>query len=200
MTIGIYQRVSSIQQDMRSQEADLKMWAKGKDVVWYSDKATGTNFNREGWKKLENDISIGKIKELVVWRLDRLGRTTGETISLLDRLESLGIKFVSIKDNFDPSTITGRLMRNVLASFSAYETEVRKERQYAGIKAAKAQGKKWGGRPKGIRITLTKEKEHLCQKMKAEGNKVAFIARSLGLSRKTVYVALKAESSSTRAI
>ena len=46
MAIGIYQRVSSFQQDMRSQEADLKMWAKGKDVVWYSDKATGTNFNR----------------------------------------------------------------------------------------------------------------------------------------------------------
>ena len=194
MAIGIYQRVSSIQQDMRSQEADLKMWAKGKDVVWYSDKATGTNFNREGWQKLENDISVGKIKELVVWRLDRLGRTAGETISLLDRLESLGVKFVSIKDNFDPSTITGRLMRNILASFSAYETEVRKERQYAGIAAAKAQGKKWGGRMKGVRITLTKEKEHLCQKMKVEGNKVAFIARSLGLSRKTVYVALKASS------
>ena len=192
MAIGIYQRVSSFQQDMRSQEADLKMWAKGKDVVWYSDKATGTNFNREGWKKLENDISVGKIRELVVWRLDRLGRTAGETISLLDRLESLGVKFVSIKDNFDPSTITGRLMRNILASFSAYETEVRKERQYSGIAAAKAQGKRWGGRTKGTRISLTKEKEHLCKKMKAEGNKVAFIARSLGLSRKTVYVALKA--------
>ena len=192
MAIGIYQRVSSFQQDMRSQEADLKMWAKGKDVVWYSDKATGTNFNREGWKKLENDISVGKINELVVWRLDRLGRTTGETIILLDRLESVGVKFVSIKDNFDPSTVTGRLMRNVICSFSSYESELRKERQYAGIAAAKAQGKKWGGRAKGVRITLTKEKEHLCQKMKAEGNKVAYIARSLGLSRKTVYVALKA--------
>jgi len=193
MAIAIYQRVSSFQQDMRSQEADLKMWAKDKkDVVWYSDKATGTNFNRDGWKKLENDISVGKIKELVVWRLDRLGRTTGETIILLDRLESVGVKFVSIKDNFDPSTVTGRLMRNVICSFSSYESEIRKERQYAGIKAAKAQGKKWGGRAKGVRITLTKEKEHLCQKMKAEGQKVAFIARSLGLSRKTVYVALKA--------
>ena len=192
MTTGIYMRVSSNQQDMRSQEADLASYAKGKDVVWYSDKATGTNFNRDGWKKLENDISVGKIKELVVWRLDRLGRTAGETISLLDRLESLGVKFVSIKDNFDPSTITGRLMRNILASFSAYETEVRKERQYAGIAAAIAQGKRWGGRTKGTRISLTKEKEHLCKKMKAEGNQVAFIARSLGLSRKTVYVALKA--------
>ena len=192
MSIGIYMRVSSNQQDMRSQEADLASYAKGKDVVWYSDKATGTNFNREGWKKLENDIAVGKIKELVVWRLDRLGRTAGETISLLDRLESLGVKFVSIKDNFDPSTITGRLMRNILASFSAYETEVRKERQYAGIAVAKSNGIRWGGRMKGVRISLTKEKEHLCRKMKAEGNKVAFIARSLGLSRKTVYVALKA--------
>lgn len=192
MTIAIYQRVSSSQQDMRSQESDLKTWAKGKEVVWYADKATGTNFNREGWKRLENDISVGKIKELVVWRLDRLGRTAGETISLLDRLESLGVKFVSIKDNFDPSTTTGSLMRNILASFSAYETEVRKERQYAGIAAAKAQGRRWGGRAKGTRISLTKEKEQLCKKMKNEGQKVAYIARSLGLSRKTVYVALKA--------
>lgn len=107
MTIAIYQRVSSSQQDMRSQETDLKSWSKGKEVVWYSDKATSTNFNRENWKRLENDISVGKIKEFVVWRLDRLVRTAEETISLLDRLESLGVKFVSIKDNFDPSTVTG---------------------------------------------------------------------------------------------
>ena len=136
MATGIYVRVSSNQQDMRSQEADLRAYANGKEVLWFRDKATGTDFNREGWKKLEEAISSGKVTELVVWRLDRLGRTAGETISLLDRLESLGVKFVSIKDNFDPSTVTGRLMRNILASFSAYETEVRKERQYAGIRAA----------------------------------------------------------------
>lgn len=66
MAMAIYQRISSVQQDMRSQKADLASYAKGKNVVWYSDKATGTNFNRDGWKKLENDISLGKIKELLV--------------------------------------------------------------------------------------------------------------------------------------
>jgi len=51
------------------------------DVVWYFDKATVINLNREGWQKLESESSVGKIKELVVWRLDRFGSTAGETIS-----------------------------------------------------------------------------------------------------------------------
>jgi DNA invertase Pin-like site-specific DNA recombinase len=195
---AVYLRVSSNQQDTRSQEADLKAWAaqqeaKGETVVWFKDKATGTNFNREGWKRLEADLTAGKVTRLAVWRLDRLGRTAGETIRLLDELEAKGIGFLSLRDGFDPSTPSGRLQRNILASVAQFETEIRKERQLNGIAAARAaNGGKcpWGGRKPGSRITLTAEKEALARKLKKEGQSVASIARNLGLARKTVYVAL----------
>jgi DNA invertase Pin-like site-specific DNA recombinase len=195
---AVYMRVSSNQQDMRSQEQDLKAWAaqqeaRGETVAWYKDKATGTNYNRGGWQRLEADLTAGKVSRLAVWRLDRLGRTAGETIQLLDSLEARGIGFLSLRDGFDPSTPSGRLQRNILASFAQYETEVRKERQLNGIAAAReANGGKcpWGGRKAGTRITLTQEKEALARKLKAEGQSVASIARNLGIARKTVYVAL----------
>ncbi len=164
--------------------------ANGATVAWYKDKASGTNYNRKGWAQLEADLNTGKITRLVVWRLDRLGRTAGETIPLMDRLDKLGISFISIRDGFDSTTPAGRLMRNMLASFAQFETEVRSERQRAGIEAAKAQGKTWGGRKAGTRITLTVEKEELCRKLKGEGLPIAAIARNLGLSRKTVYEVL----------
>ena len=196
MSVGIYLRVSSSQQETRSQEQDLKAWAsneqgKGESVEWFKDKASGTNFDRKDWQRLEAALTTGKITRLVVWRLDRLGRTAGETITLLDRLERLGIGFLSLRDGFDPSTSSGRLQRNILASVAQYETEVRKERQMAGIAAAKAAGKKWGGRPVGTRISLTVEKEALCRKLKNEGQTVASISRNLGIARKTVYQALE---------
>jgi DNA invertase Pin-like site-specific DNA recombinase len=199
--LAIYARVSSNQQDMRSQELDLKALAaqaesKGEEVRWYRDKSTGTNFNRAGWERLEADLNAGKITRLAVWRLDRLGRTAGETIQLLDRLEANGTGFISLRDGFDPSTPSGRLQRNILASVAQFETEVRRERQLNGIAAARAaNGGKcpWGGRKEGARITLTREKEKLARKLKAEGMPVAEIARNLGIARKTVYVALARE-------
>ncbi len=86
--------------------------------------------------------------------------------------------------------MTGRLMAGVLASVSAYETEVRKERQLAGIEKAKADGKRWGGRKVGQRIRLTEEKERLIHQLHQEGKPIAAIARMVGLSRKSVYKAL----------
>jgi DNA invertase Pin-like site-specific DNA recombinase len=195
MATALYARVSSNQQDTRSQEADLKAWAgqqeaKGETVAWYRDKASGTNFNRKDWQRLEADVNTGKITRIVVWRLDRLGRTAGETITLLDNLDAKGIGFLSIRDGFDPSTPSGRLQRNILASVAQFETEVRRERQTAGIAAAKAAGKHWGGRKIGTRITLTVEKEMLAKRLKAEGQTVSSIARNLGIARKTVYQAM----------
>jgi DNA invertase Pin-like site-specific DNA recombinase len=175
---------------------DLKTWATqqqatGEVVEWYRDKATGTNYDRPGWQQLEAAINAGRISRLVVWRLDRLGRTAGETITLLDRLDKLDVCFVSLKEGIDSTTPAGRLLRNILASFAQFETEGRRERQMAGIAAAIAAGDSWGGRKVGTRITLTEEKELLCQQLKRDGHKVAAIARNLGLARKTVYEALR---------
>ena len=189
MSIGIYLRVSSKTQDTRSQEPDLQTWAKAQPegVTWFKDKFTGTVVDRPGLDRLLADVRRGKIKKVAVWRLDRLGRTAKGLLTLLDELQQLGVGFVSLREGFDLATPAGRLMAGVLASVAAYETEVRKERQLAGIAKAKADGKTWGGRKAGTRIRLTEEKEKLIRQLHAEGKPKAVIARLVGLTRKTVY-------------
>lgn len=194
MATGIYARVSSHKgQDTKSQEPDLQTWANAHDAeaVWYRDAFTGTTMDRPGLERLLADVRQGKIDKVVCWRLDRLGRTAKGLLTLLDELQSLNVGFVSLREGFDLATPAGRLMAGVLASVAAYETEVRKERQLAGIARAKAERKTWGGRKPGTRIKLTEEKEALIGQLHAEGKPVAAIARMGGQTRKTVYKALQ---------
>ncbi len=189
---AIYSRVSTRKQDNRSQDVDLKAWAeaheaKGEIIRWYRDKHTGTSFERPGWEKLWADVLAGKIKRIAIWRLDRLGRTAGPLITLLDELDRLGVRLVSLRDGFDPSTPTGRLTRNVLASVAQFETEVRRERQMAGIAAAKAAGKKIGGGKAGRRVKVTVEKEAAVKQLYAAREPIKSIAQAVGLTRQTVY-------------
>jgi DNA invertase Pin-like site-specific DNA recombinase len=194
MAVGIYLRVSSRQQDERSQEPDLQTWARAQAedaVTWFKDKFTGTTMDRPGLERLLADVRAGKINKVVVWRLDRLGRTAKGLLTLLDELQVLGVGFVSLREGFDLGTPSGRLMAGLLASVAAYETEVRKERQLAGIAKARAEGKTWGGRKVGTRVRLTIEKEKLIRQLHGEGKPVAAIARLVGLTRKTVYKAIR---------
>jgi len=189
----MYVRVSSSSQDTRSQEPDLRTWVKaqGDEAVWYRDKFTGTAMERPGLDRLLADARGGKITRVCVWRLDRLGRTARGLLTLLDELQGLNVGFVSLREGFDLATPAGRLMAGVLASVAAYETEVRKERQLAGIARAKADGKTWGGRKPGTRVRVTTEKEALILQLHGECKPVASIARLVGLSRKTVYQVLR---------
>lgn len=187
--IAIYVRVSSKQQDHKSQLPDLERWAKGQDqkVKWYTDKATGKKMNRPGWNKLEANIRVGKVSAVVVWRLDRLGRTVSGLANLFDDLQQRKINLVSLKDGVDLSTPAGRLMANVLASVAQYETELRGERVAAGQAVARANGKSWGGSEKGKRKRVTPTQIKMIRAMKTEGEPIAAIARAVGLSRPTVY-------------
>jgi len=153
--------------------------------------AWASGMARPGLDKLLAEARNGKISRVVVWRLDRLGRTARGLLALLDELQALNVGFVSLREGIDLSTPAGRLMLTVLAGVSQYETEVRAERQHAGIAKAKAEGKRWGGRKPGTRISLTMEKEVLIQQLHGQGQAIAAIARLVGLSRKSVYKALE---------
>src|SRR6202042_1988554 len=107
--------------------------------------------------KLLAAMRAGKISSVVVWRLDRLGRTAKGLTALFEELRELGVNLVSLKDCLDLATPAGRLMACVLASVAAYETEVRAERVLAGQEAARAAGKKWGGSEKGRRLKVSEE-------------------------------------------
>ena len=192
--IAIYLRVSTRKQDTRSQEPDLNRWIEaftdGMPVKWYRDKATGKTMDRPGWNRLEADIDAGRVSTVVVWRLDRLGRTASGLTALFEKLIARKVNLVSLKDGVDLSTAAGRLIANVLASVAAYENEVRSERIVAGQAAAKAAGKRWGGSKKGRRITVKPEQIRTIERLRKEETPITAIARATGLSRPTVYSVL----------
>jgi DNA invertase Pin-like site-specific DNA recombinase len=190
--VAIYCRVSKKTQDTRSQRPDLERWASGQDkpVKWYADKFTGKTMDRPGWQSLQAAIDRGDVSAVVVWRIDRLGRTAKGLTALFADLQAKGVNLISLKDGLDLSTSAGRLMANVLASVAQFETEVRVERILAGQAVAKANGQKIGGGKAGRRVRLTEEKEQAIKTLYHDGVTITAIARQLGLSRPTVYRAL----------
>ncbi|MBZ5639196.1 MAG: recombinase family protein [Acidobacteriia bacterium] len=189
--IAVYLRVSTVGQNLAAQEPDLKKWlrthGRGRPVRWYRDTFTGKTLSRPGMQALEADLRAAKVDALVVWRLDRLGRTAREMLAFLDDLERAGVEFVSVRDGVEARSATGRLMRTILAGFAEYEREVISERVRAGIAKAKSQGKRWGGKSAGQRYRLSTEKLDAMKELLAAGKKKAAIARQLGISRTSVY-------------
>jgi len=193
--IAVYVRVSTDKQDHESQVPDIKRWltayGEGREVIWYKDTFTGKTMDRPEMRRLIADIHLGDIHKLVVWRIDRLGRTTVQMLTFLDYLEKHGIAFVSVKDGFDASTPSGRLLRNILVSFAEYEREVISERVRAGIKKAHAAGKRWGGSKPGNPTRLTRETTAIIRALVAAGVSKTEVARQLQMDRSTVYEAVK---------
>ena len=104
---AIYVRVSSKQQDHASQLPDLERWAEAfanGSVKWYRDKFTGKAMDRPDWNRLDADMIAGKVSRIVVWRLDRLGRSAAGLTALFEDLQRRSIGFESIRDKIDLST------------------------------------------------------------------------------------------------
>jgi DNA invertase Pin-like site-specific DNA recombinase len=190
---AIYLRVSSKQQDHASQMPDLDRWVAAHDGAsqWYKDKFTGKTMDRPGMEKLLDDLRAGKVERIVVWRLDRLGRTTRGLCQLFDELTERKVDLVSLKDGFSLASPAGRLHARILASVAEYETEVRAERVAAGQAVARRKGKKWGGSKPGWRWKVTDDQVVAIREMKAAGKKISAIAKVTGLSRPTIYRVLE---------
>ena len=142
---AIYVRVSSKAQDHASQLPDLERWVAAHDgtVQWHRDKFTGKTMDRPGMEKLLADLRAGMVERIVVWRLDRLGRTTRGLCQLFDELSERKVDLVSLKDGFSLASPAGRLHARILASVAEYETEVRAERVAAG-QAVASEGQEVG--------------------------------------------------------
>lgn len=191
---AVYLRTSTARQELRSQRVELERWvaafAADDEVQWYVDQESGTTMERPAWRRLEAAMRAGEVARVVVWRLDRLGRTSSGLTALFDELRRLSIPLVSMREGFDLATPAGAMVATILGSVAQYETEVRRERQAAGIAAAKADGKRWGGRTKGQRYKVTPELERQIRALAAAKEGIAAIARATGLSRPTVYSVL----------
>jgi DNA invertase Pin-like site-specific DNA recombinase len=188
---AVYVRVSSRRQDTASQEPDIHRHLAAnslEDAPFYRDRFTGRSMNRPGWDKLHAAVRAGKVKNVIIWRLDRLGRTASGLSALFEEFIARKVNIVSLRDGLDLSTPSGRLMAHVLAGVAQFETEVRAERVLAGLEAARDRGVKLG-RPAGIhtRIAVVPEQERQVRRLRAEGHGVTEIARAVGLSRPTIY-------------
>ncbi|MBI3090493.1 MAG: recombinase family protein [Candidatus Tectomicrobia bacterium] len=186
---AIYVRVSSAGQKHASQEPELKRWVEKADepVTCFRDTFTGRTMDRPGFEKLMEAVRAGGVSKVVIWRLDRLGRTAKGLTQLFAELRQRKIDLVSLRDGFTLSTAAGRLTANILASMAEFETEVRAERVRASQAAAKAKGKTWGGSRNGWRYRSTQAKIPVILDLLAKGAPKAHIARAVGISRKTVY-------------
>lgn len=193
--IAVYLRVSTRRQDTASQEPDVDRWIKaqpeGTPVRMFRDKWTGKSMSRPQWDKLMAAVERGEIATIVVWRLDRLGRTASGLTRLFDDLRARKVNLMSLKDGLDLDTPAGRLMANVLASVAQYETEVRAERTLAGQEVARARGKTWGGSKPGRLLHVSKEQLEVVRRMHAAGEGKSAMARATGLSRPTIYNVLE---------
>ena len=120
---------------------------------------------------------------IVVWRLDRLGRTLKHLVEIVDDLKQRGIGFASIQDGIDTTTINGQLIFGIFTSLAQFERNLISERTRAGLKAARARGRK-GGRPK----SLTAKQIKTAQKMyNANSMNMAEIAETVGTTVPTLY-------------
>lgn len=152
----------------------------------YSDQVSGSKraLARSGWSTLEARLRRGD--ELVVWRIDRIGRSMIDVITTVTELLERGVTVHSLSDGIDPSTREGRLMLSLMATFAEYERELIQERVLAGVDAARARGVRFG-RPALDREDVARRVrtvEHLVQ---TEGLTVAAAARTVGWSRATYY-------------
>lgn len=138
-----YARVSTTDQRLDLQLDALR--AAGCTVI-YRDIVSGAQASRPGLTRTLKALHPGD--ELVVWKLDRLGRTTHQLVVLLERLEQRGVRLRSLQDGIDPSTIMGKAMLQIGAVFAEMERNLIRERTKAGMKAAQARGITLGRPPK----------------------------------------------------
>jgi len=193
--IAIYARVSTRAQDTKSQEPDLQRWAAAQPepVEWYKDTASGKTMDRPAWNKLVDAMRAGRVSQIVVWRLDRLGRTAKGLTALFVDLRQYRVNLVSMREGIDLATPAGRMMANMLASVAEYETELRGERVAAGQAAARARGKRWGGSLPGKRKKVTADQEQIIRQLHSQDMPITRIAKVVKLSRPTVYDVLNAK-------
>ncbi|MCB2194430.1 MAG: recombinase family protein [Bacteroidetes bacterium] len=179
MIIG-YARVSRKEQNLNLQIDALKK--AGCEKI-YTEKISAVKERPEFEKVLD---LLRKGDKLVVWKLDRLGRSLKQLVNLVEEFGKREIEFTCIYDNIDTSTPQGRLFFNMMASLAEYEREIIKERTMHGLEAAKIRGK-FGGRPAGL-SNENLQKAKVAKQLYEEGKISAKeIAKTLGLSTATLY-------------
>jgi DNA invertase Pin-like site-specific DNA recombinase len=188
---GTIMKIGYIRISTESQKLDLQKDAMDKEQCdsVFEDTMSGSKKSRPGLEK-----AIGYLRKgdtLVVWKLDRLGRSLKQLIDIINSLKERGIYFKSIQENIDTSSSGGKLIFHVFGALAEFERDLIRERTKAGLKAARERGR-LGGRPK----IMDEKKISMAKKLHEDSsNSINDICKTLSVSRATFYRYMKTNHS-----
>ena len=190
--IAIYARVSTLNgQNPEMQLAEIREYAarRGWEIAGeYVDLGvSGSKESRPQLNRMLQDAHRRRFDAVLVWKLDRLGRSLKHLVTTIEDLAAYGVSFVSLRDNLDLSTPSGRLMMHIIGAMAEFERELIRERVCAGLQAARKRGARLG-RP---RTYVSPDK---IRQMRSEGKSWRAIAKQLKIGKGTACRALQMAS------
>lgn len=176
-----YCRVSTEEQNLDMQEQAIQKYAneKGLELILYVEKISSRKMERQELEHAMKAATQGDV--LVVYKLDRLARSTKELHTLTDALKERGVEFVSLMDKFDTTTPGGKAMFGMLAVFAEFERDIIQQRTKAGLESARKRGR-FGGRP-----AIDDKTKKRVRALFESGESANDIAKEYGIGRATVY-------------
>src|SRR5690242_3741054 len=180
MLIG-YARVSTTDQTLALQQDALE---KAGCERLFTDTASGSQTDRPGLTEALSHLRQGDT--LVVWKLDRLGRSLKDLITRITQLQNQDIGFKSLTEQIDTTTSGGKLIFHIFGALAEFERDIIRERTQAGLTAARARGRR-GGRPKAKALNTAKKVAMAQQLYADKNNSVDEICKTLNISRATLY-------------
>lgn len=182
MRVVVYTRVSTTGQDLSIQKEKLVDYVKVREfqlIRIFEDKATGSNTDRVGFQQMMDFLRAGNADAVVVYKLDRMGRSIRDLINIIDELKRINIGFISFTDNIDTTTANGRLFFYIMAALAEFERELISERTEAGKEKARANGVKFGRKKKKVDIDTV-------MRRLLDGVPKSRIAKDMGMSQRTL--------------
>jgi DNA invertase Pin-like site-specific DNA recombinase len=184
MRVALYARVSTLNgQHPEMQLAELREYAarRGWQVVdeYVDEGVSGSKESRPALNRLMADAHHRRFDAVACWKIDRFGRSLKHLVNAIADLDSYGVAFVSLKDNLDLSTPSGRLMFRIIGAMAEFERALIQERVRSGLKAARARGKQLG-RPRRV------IDRNRVEKMRTEGMSLREIANNLNVGYGTL--------------
>ncbi len=194
MRVGIYARVSTTDkgQDVGMQLRDLEAYTKARGWTirdrFVDEGISGSQTKRPALDRLLSACRRRQVDVVLVWRLDRLGRSLKHLIMTLDELQSLGVAFVSLNEQLDCTTAAGQLLLHLLGAFAEFERAIIRERVKAGLANARSKGKRLGRPSLGIDHAQAKS-------LRKTGRSIRQIPHTLHNSPASVHTTLAAAAS-----
>ncbi len=163
------------------------MQKEGCELI-FEEKASGAKSDRPELRRMIDQLRKGDI--VVIWKLDRLGRSLRDLVNLVTEIQDKGAGLKSLNDSIDTTTPQGKLTFHLFAALAEFERDIISERTKAGLESARARGRK-GGRPKGL-SEQAKNKAIIAETLYREGDfSVKQICQHLDIARSTFYKLLK---------